>query len=94
MIEKIDYEWDNAKNQINREKHSIDFEAINLFNWDTAEIITSDRHNEIRFAAIGYIADSLYFAVYTIRGNNRRIISLRKASSRERAQYERLRRPQ
>lgn len=92
MLENIKYEWDDAKNRINREKHGIDFESINLFHWNTATTTASDRHGESRFTATGYIADSLHFVVYTIRGNTLRIISLRLASSRERAQYARQRR--
>ena len=83
------YEWDEAKRQINLEKHRIDFPAIELFDWDTAVFTPSDRQGEDRTAAIGYIARTLHFVVYTIRGDSYRIISLRAASRREREFYER-----
>ena len=82
------YEWDEAKRQVNLIKHGVDFSDIYLFDWDTATTISSDRRGETRFAAIGYIGDILHFSVYTIRGANRRIISLRKASNREKERYE------
>ena len=32
----MEYEWDEAKRQANKEKHRIDLEAANEFEWDTA----------------------------------------------------------
>ena len=81
------YEWDEAKNQSNLEKHGVDFSAIELFDWDTAVFIPSDRHGESRTAAIGYIGSILFFVVYTSRGDNCRVISLHAASRKDREFY-------
>ena len=84
------YEWDEAKNQFNLVKHGIDFADIERFDWDHAVSIPSDRHGESRIASIGNLDGILRFVVYTIRGPNRRIISLRRASDNERELYDRL----
>ena len=82
-----DYEWDEAKRQENREKHGVDFTAIRSFDWDAAVYNESPRGGEPRWEATGYIGDRLHFAVYTVRGDKRRIISLRKANKREERVY-------
>ena len=84
------YEWDEAKNQFNLVKHGIDFADIEHFDWDHAVSIPSNRHGESRIAAIGNLDGLLHFVVYTIRGPNCRIISLRRASDKERELYDRL----
>ena len=83
----IRYEWDEAKQRSNRTKHRVDFTAIYEFEWNTALIEQSFRGGEIRYTATGYIGDRLYYVVYAKRGDNRRIISLRKASRREVRHY-------
>ena len=37
------YEWDEAKRAANRRKHGIDFEDVNSFVWETAEVKPSPR---------------------------------------------------
>ena len=81
------YEWDEAKRRANRAKHRLDFTAIEGFDWDTAVVEPSYRNNELRLVAIGYIEARLHVVVYTWRGDNRRIISLRKANHREERNY-------
>ena len=81
------YEWDEAKRRSNQIKHDVDFKVIEAFDWDTALINASHHGGELRFVAIGYIGTRLHVIVYTQRGDRKRIISLRKASNRERARY-------
>ena len=84
---EIDYEWDEGKRRANLDKHGVDFAAIETFDWETALVGRSDRHGEIRFVAIGYIEDRLHQVVFTERGEATRIISLRRASLKERRSY-------
>lgn len=77
------YEWDEAKRRENLEKHAIDFAEIGGFEWDDAVYNSNSTHGELRWVVTGYIGDRLYKVIYTVRGNRRRIISLRKANSRE-----------
>ena len=79
------YEWDEAKRQTNLAKHGIDFLAIAGFDWVTAARQADNRqdYGEARMAATGRIGERLYFVVYVQRGSILRIISLRKANTRE-----------
>ena len=70
------YEWDEAKSRANLAKHTVSFEEIELFDWNTAVYRASDRDGESRTEAIGYIGSILFLVVYTIRGENRRINQL------------------
>ena len=74
----------------NQAKHGINFADIERFDWDHAVSIPSDRYGETRIAPIGNLDGLLHFVVYTIRELNRRIISLRRASDKERELYDRL----
>ena len=84
-------EWDEAKNASNIEKHGIDFSvAHELFENDRL-IFPDNRkdYGEKRFIAVGHINKRLMVAVYTQRSSGIvRIISLRKANSREKARFE------
>ena len=57
--------------------------------WETVWLRPDDRrgYGETRMIGIGYIGLRLYGVVFTDRGDDRRIISLRKAHAREVASY-------
>lgn len=82
-----EYEWDENKRLSNIAKHEIDFTAMHNFDWSAIYEKRSDRHGEERIAVTGYIADRLYVVIYTMRGERKRIISLRKANPREMREY-------
>ena len=83
----MEYVWDEAKSLSNLEKHEIDFWSVYSFDWHTATYDPSPRFGEFRWVATGYIGERLYRVVFTDRGEQRRIISLRKANPREVAKY-------
>ena len=83
----MSYEWDEAKRRGNIAKHGIDFAAIDRFQWSAALIEPDDRHSEPRFRALGYIERRLHTVVYTERGGNTRIISIRKSNLKEEDRY-------
>ena len=83
-----DYEWDDNKSRSNLDKHGLGFESVNRFDWDSEATTPNYRHGELRFVAYGYIGERLHTVVYAIRGDKKRIISLRRASRREERQYE------
>jgi uncharacterized DUF497 family protein len=62
--------------------------AVQIFG---GAVITSvdDRkdYKEIRIQAIGAVSDDVLFVVYTMRGEDRRIISARLASRKERQKW-------
>ncbi|MBS0300367.1 MAG: BrnT family toxin [Proteobacteria bacterium] len=80
---------DAAKDAINKEKHGVSLTEATFIDWDAALTWQDMRHNygELRMIALAPIGERLYCAVYVDRGNNRRIISLRKANYREVIQY-------
>ena len=81
----VKYQWDENKNRANKAKHGLSFEDAERFDWNTALILTDDRedYGEDRMIAQGFIDARLYILVFTRRGENIRIISLRKASKKE-----------
>ncbi|MBI2535858.1 MAG: BrnT family toxin [Gemmatimonadetes bacterium] len=83
------FEWDPQKNAANLAKHGIDFDdAIGVFDGPVLEpAVPQKPSGEVRFLAIGIADERVTAVVYPPRGRNRRIISARRASSRERATY-------
>ena len=81
--------FDSIKSDTNKEKHGINFhEAQKL--WDDPElieipVITSD---EPRILVIGKISGKHWSGVITYRGENIRIISVRRSRKEEVAIYE------
>ena len=82
-------EWDNEKNQMNIEKHGIDFvDAYKIFENPILKKI-DDRidYKEKRWIGIGKSRKVIVVLIYTKRGKNIRIISIRKANKFERKIY-------
>jgi uncharacterized protein len=79
------YEWDENKLTLNLKNHKVHFVMAEWFEWESALIETDQRkdYGEPRFRAYGVIDDRLYCLVFTPRGGDIRIISLRKANRRE-----------
>jgi uncharacterized DUF497 family protein len=78
--------WDETKRAANLEKHGVDFVIAEGFDWLGAMVIEDDRfdYGEPRFVAIGLIDGIAFTMVFTPRGADFRIISLRPASRKER----------
>ena len=83
----MEYEWDASKRIETQETRGIDFAEIFDFDWNTSVSWASDRYDEERRASLGMIGNRLYHVVWTMRGENTRIISLRKANTREERIY-------
>lgn len=85
------FEWDETKNRINIQKHSIDFnDAIEIFKHPTLSLIDrKEDYAEERWIAIGWIKAIIGVVIYTERnGDVIRIISARKATRNEARLYE------
>ncbi len=82
-------EFDPEKNAKNIWARGIPFSLAEQFELDTAVIWLDLRkdYGEPRFNGLGYIGDRLYCMVFTIRVDAIRVISLRKANSREIRKY-------
>lgn len=84
------YQWNRDKALANLRKHGIDFaDAVSVFSDDLAMTISDDRFDEERFITIGMDAfGRVLVVVYTMRDDEIRIISARKATRQEQQQYE------
>jgi len=85
------FTWDPTKAEANRRKHGIDFaDAVEVLYDPRALTMADDHPEEERYITTGTDTISRVLTVaYTWRQSTIRIISARKATARERAQYER-----
>ncbi len=83
------FEYDEKKSNSNHEKHGIDFlEAQGL--WLDPDVIEIEANCEIepRYLVVGKIKENHWSAVITYRGDNIRIISVRRSREAEVKLYE------
>lgn len=84
------FEWDEEKRQQNLLKHGVDlvyaaviFEALTLRDEDDRQ-----DYGETRYLALGTVGGEIFAVVYTMRGENIRLISARKARKKEYERYQ------
>jgi uncharacterized DUF497 family protein len=84
------FEWHETKRLKNIDDHEIDFiRAKEIWHNPVLELKSpQNHHGEERFLAIGQIEIGVITVVYTWRGDNRRLISARKARKNEKENYE------
>jgi len=82
--------YDSNKNQRNIERRDLNFDRIADLDWDNAWIYEDERneYNEIRFIAYSMLDKRLHFVCFTETKDGIRVISFRKANSREVKRYE------
>jgi len=83
----MEFEWDEAKNCVNREKHGISFDrAVRVFEGHHVEIDGKPgADGEWRTITVGWLDDLLLIAVvHTDRHGVTRLISARPAGRKER----------
>lgn len=81
--------FDPAKDKINRAKHGVSLVLAEVLFSGPHRSMADDRfdYGEVREVAFGFINDRLFACVYADRGQERRIISLRKATKPEVKRY-------
>jgi uncharacterized DUF497 family protein len=86
----VDSEWDRRKATNNLRKHGVDFaDAATVFHDDQALTVEESGTDEDRFVTLGLDAlGRVLVVVFTWRDDRIRLISARKATPRERRQYE------
>ena len=85
----MEFEWDLDKSRSNLVKHGIDFEtAKNLWMDEDHIEIWAPHPVEDRGIIIGKHQNKLWTAIFTMRGNAIRIISVRRARKKEAKLYE------
>ena len=85
----MDYEFDPTKDKSNLDKHGLSLAQAEGFEWETAVVRedTRKQYAEKRLEATGYIGERLHVMVYCLRPDAIRVISLRKANTREVKRY-------
>ncbi|MCL2330926.1 MAG: BrnT family toxin [Proteobacteria bacterium] len=86
----MEFEWDDKKNELNTQKHGVEFDfAAGVFT-DYNRLDRLDNrvdYNEIRHQTIGISDGKVLFVVWTERGEKIRIISARFANRKEKGDY-------
>jgi len=86
----LSFEYDENKSKQNLAKHGIDFDVAQLL-WDDPGMLkmpSKKATSETRFLVIGTINQKHWSAIITYRGNNIRIISVRRSRIEEVNFYE------
>ncbi|WP_254845325.1 BrnT family toxin [Desulfovibrio sp. DV] len=88
-IVSMQFVWDEAKRRANIAKHDVDFTHAIQVLYDAPWMEVDDRHEygETRCLAIGLYLNVMLVVVFTLRDGIFRIISARRANSRERRKY-------
>lgn len=83
------FEWDEQKSQQCRLDRGFDFSLIEQFDFHNAVIHEDKRqdYGERRFRAFGFINGVLYAVAFVLRGQNIRIISMRRMHKKEGVRY-------
>lgn len=82
--------YDRNKNLRNIAERGLSFDLVSDFDFRSALFETDERrnYNEPRLRSLGKIGNRLHVLVYTVTQDGIRVISLRKANSREVKRYE------
>ncbi len=85
------FQWDDLKAKSNEAKHSVSFPfATRAFEDENRLTVIDNRfdYGEVRYITLARIEQRVYVVVYTIRGSVIRLISVRKANSKEVKRYD------
>jgi uncharacterized DUF497 family protein len=84
------FEWDEEKRQETIEARGVDFlYAAQIFEGETVRIVDDRQdYGETRYLAVGTVTGEFFAVVYTLRGDNIRLISARKARKKEYERYQ------
>ncbi|AGT11581.1 BrnT family toxin [Paracoccus aminophilus] len=89
-LERMDLDWDEDKRARTLQERGLDFADVAAARWDdalTAEDLR-EGYGERRLVSLVPIHDRLCVVAWCVRGKALRVISLRKANTRERKRYE------
>jgi uncharacterized protein len=81
--------FDPAKSARNIRERNLSFERVKHFDFEGAMIEIDDRedYGELRICAFGFLDGRLHSLVFTERGEDLHVISLRKANRTEMRRY-------
>ncbi|NKX44971.1 BrnT family toxin [Roseicyclus persicicus] len=87
----MEFEWDEAKSDDTKARRGFGFDEVTPVFLDPDRVIFPDDrvpYGEERWITFGLVEGRLFAVAYTRRGAAIRIISARKANSRERKRYD------
>jgi len=85
----MEFEFDENKSKVNKDKHGIDFiEAQELWNDPDRFEIPTKYLDEPRYVLIAMINNQHWSAVFTLRNEKIRLISVRRSRKNEEEIYE------
>lgn len=86
----MDITYDSNKNQLNIECRQLSFDQVADLDWETAWVYEDERndYDEIRYVAYAMYDQRLHIVCFTETDEGIRVISFRKANSREVKRYE------
>ena len=85
----MEFEFDSLKSELNKAKHGVDFTAAQQLWEDPGRVVIPARtSDEPRYLVIGRISGKHWSAVFTLRGEAVRIISVRRSRPEEIEIYE------
>ena len=89
MLRTMKFDFDPEKSEANKIKHGIDFVHAQAL-WDDPDRlkVPARTQGEVRSMLIGRIGEKRWSAIYTIRGDDVRIISVRRSRTLEVERYE------
>lgn len=82
--------WDERKRLSNLEKHGLDFEELEHFDWSACDYTKAapSAYGRARVKAVGYLRDMLVTVIISFLGSEgMSIISLRPSNAKERQLY-------
>ena len=81
--------WDIQKNALNTEKHGVTFEqAVELWSDHSSKELYLFYEGEERWMRIGKLDRKIWVAIFTVRKERIRLISVRRARKKEEDFYE------
>lgn len=90
-IADMEFEWDETKSEACLRERGFDFAYVLKAFVDPDRLVRKDHrwdYGEDRFQLMGVVEERVFVVIYTVRKRAVRIISARKANSREVTQYE------
>jgi uncharacterized protein len=84
----MEFEFDQIKSEMNKEKHGIDFMEAQLLWMDPERLVIPAKYiSEVRYLMIAATGNVIWSVIYTTRGSKIRIISARRARQNEKGLY-------
>jgi len=89
----MEFEWDRHKSEGNFKKHKVRFDDAAPLFIQAGQFTYISNHSGtdgVRYVTVGVLKGKLFAAVYTLRGDTIRIISVRRARRGEEKKYREL----